>query len=443
MVFAQLTQRNMSVKVRWLLPSLMGVFLLSSPAKAGSLESWNFNPNLRQLNLMTDEGIQPKVFLIANPTRLVIDLPGIIQGRSQTQKRTEASIQEIRVGQLDTQTTRMVVELAPGYTLDPKKVRVRADSPTRWSVQLPTPERLSDEDNSIEAAQTIEVPPAPPFKFAGVVSLGREMPGLQPQIEALMARYKFLTPGMFFLDLDTGNYLDIGGDRVFPAASTIKLPILIAYYEALEEGKVSLDETLVMRRDLMARGSGTMQYQRAGTKYSTRETLEKMITISDNTATNMIIARLGGIAKVNQRFRSWGLKDTVMRNMLGDFQGTNTTSSKDMVRLLAMVANGKILSSSSREQAFEILRNTKTRTLLPAGLGSGAEIAHKTGDIGFLIGDVGLIEMPNGKHYLAGIYVRRPYKDVRGRNFIRQVSATVYDYLEQRSTGVSINTPMR
>jgi beta-lactamase class A len=243
--------------------------------------------------------------------------------------------------------------------------------------------------------------------------------------------------------LDTGNYLDIGGDRVFPAASTIKLPILIAYYEALEEGKVSLDETLVMRRDLMARGSGTMQYQRAGTKYSTRETLEKMITISDNTATNMIIARLGGIAKVNQRFRSWGLKDTVMRNMLGDFQGTNTTSSKDMVRLLAMVANGKILSSSSREQAFEILRNTKTRTLLPAGLGSGAEIAHKTGDIGFLIGDVGLIEMPNGKHYLAGIYVRRPYKDVRGRNFIRQVSATVYDYLEQRSTGVSINTPMR
>jgi beta-lactamase class A len=166
-----------------------------------------------------------------------------------------------------------------------------------------------------------------------------------------------------------------------------------------------------------------------------------MITISDNTATNMIIDRLGGIAKLNQRFRSWGLQDTVIRNLLGDFRGTNTTSSKDMVRLLAMLEDRKLLSSSSREQALEILRNTVTRTLLPAGLGPGADIAHKTGDIGFLIGDVGLITMPNGKHYLAGIYVRRPYKDVRGRNFIREVSALVYNYLGQHTASASVGSP--
>jgi beta-lactamase class A len=167
-----------------------------------------------------------------------------------------------------------------------------------------------------------------------------------------------------------------------------------------------------------------------------------MITISDNTATNMIIDRLGGIAKVNQHFRSWGLKDTVLRNWLGDFSGTNTTSSKDMVRLLALVIDNKLVSSSNREQALDILRRTVTRTLLPAGIGSGADIAHKTGDIGFLIGDAGLIKMPNGKRYLAGIYVKRPYNDVRGRDFIRQVSSLVYKYLNQQTAGVPVVRPI-
>jgi beta-lactamase class A len=424
----------MALKLRWLLPSFVSVFLLSYPAKAGSLALWHFNANQNQLDLTTDEGVQPRVQLISNPTRLVIDLPGIILGRPQTNQKIGSVIQEIRVGQFDPQTTRMVIEVAPGYKLDPTQVRVKADSATRWFVQLPTPERskepIGQETSQIQ--QNIAVPPAPPSQFAGVVPLHTEMQGLQRQVEALMSRYKFLSSGMFFLDLDTGDYLDINGDRVFPAASTIKLPILIAFFQDLDAGKVSLNETLVMRRDLMTNGSGTMQYQRAGTKFSARETVTKMITISDNTATNMIIDRLGGIAKLNQRFRSWGLKDTVIRNLLGDFRGTNTTSSKDMVRLLAMLANEKLISSSSREQALEILHNTVTRTLLPAGLGPGADIAHKTGDIGFLIGDAGMITMPNGKRYLAGIFVRRPYKDSRGRDFIRQVSGLVYDYLISR-----------
>lgn len=424
------------MKVRWLLPGLVGVVLFSAPARAGRLESWNYNPNLRQIALKTDEGVQPKAFLLANPGRLVIDLPGIIIKSPQTNKITDPSIQEIRVGQFDKKTSRLVVELAPGYTLDPNKVKFQRDSLSRWNVQLPSPERGSLEPIS----QTqIDIPLAslPPYQLAGVVPLKEEMPGLQPQIEALMARYSFLDPGMFFLDLDTGNYLDISGDRVFPAASTIKFPVLVAFFQDLDAGKVKLDETLVMRRDLVAKGSGSMQYQRPGTKFSAKETAEKMIIISDNTATNMIIDRLGGKAKLTERFRSWGLQDTAIRNMLGDFKGTNTTSSADMVRLFAMLANQKLVSPSSQKQLLDIMRRTKTKTLLPAGLGSGATISHKTGDIGFLIGDTGMITMPNGKRYLAGIFVRRPYDDVRGRNFVREVSAVVYKYMNQQSTATS------
>jgi len=441
----------MVLKLRWLFPCIASVFLLSQPAKADSLASWHFNANQNQLDLTTDEEVQPKVQLLANPSRLIIDLPVINLGRPKTTKKVNSVIQEIRVGQFDADTTRMVVELAPGYQLDPTKVKVRGASPTHWFVQLPTPERVvgnSSQQNSSTIAirqptTNIPVIAPPPQQLGGGVRLNTEMLGLQSQVEALMSRYNFLQTGMFFVDLDTGNYLDIKGDRVFPAASTIKLPILIAFFQDLDAGKVRLDETLVMRNALITNGSGEMQDDPVGSRYSARETVTKMITISDNTATNMIIDRLGGIKKLNERFRSWGLKDTRIRNWLADLSGTNTTSSKDMVRLLALVTKEKLLSPSSREQALDILQRTVTRTLLPAGLGNGADIAHKTGDIGFLIGDAGLITMPNGKRYLAGIFVKRPYNDVRGRDFIRQVSRLVYNYLNQQTAEVPVGSPMR
>ncbi|WP_341530842.1 serine hydrolase [Nostoc sp. UHCC 0302] len=267
--------------------------------------------------------------------------------------------------------------------------------------------------------------------FAGVVPLGKEIPELQSQVKALMARYSFLKPGMFFLDLETGNYLDINGEKVFPAASTIKYPILVALFEEVDAGRIKLDEKLVMRRGLIASGSGDLQYKSPGIKLSVLATINKMITISDNTATNMIIDRLGGKAKLNQRFHSWGLQSTVIRNMLGDFKGTNTTSAADLVRLSALVDQHKLISDRSQSQVLDILRHCRNKKLLAAGVGKGGTIAHKTGDIGFLVGDAGIIEMPNGKHYLAGIFVRRPHDDERGREFVRQVSRLVYNYMNQ------------
>lgn len=437
----------MVLKLRWLLPSFASVVLLSQPAKADSLTSWNFNATQNQLDLTTDEDVQPKVQLLANPSRLIIDLPGIVLGHPKTTEKFGSIIQEIRVAQFDADTTRMVVELAPGYQLDPTKVKVRGASPTHWFVQLPTPERVVG--NTLQPSATIAIsqPPtsfgvAPMPQLRGVVRLNTEMLALQSQVQTLMSRYNFLQTGMFFLDLDTGNYLDIKGDRVFPAASTIKLPILIAFFQDLDAGKVRLDDTLVMRDDLITNGSGEMQDDPVGSRYSARETVTKMITISDNTATNMIIDRLGGIKKLNERFRSWGLKDTKIRNWLADLSGTNTTSSKDMVQLLALLVNNKLMSASSKAQVLDILRHTTIKTLLPAGLGPGADIANKTGDIGFLIGDAGLITMPNGKRYLAGIFVKRPYDDTRGRDFIRQVSRLVYTYLNQQTAGVPVGSPM-
>lgn len=151
------------MKLHWLLPGYLGMFLLASPAEAAKLQSWRFDEQQNRLEFRTDEGVQPKAQLITNPTRLVLDLPGTTLGRPMVNQSLSGAIRSVRVGQFDRQTTRIVVELAPGYTLDPAQVKVRGISPTQWTVDLPTPQRVAEASGSAPApvAQSSSPPPRP------------------------------------------------------------------------------------------------------------------------------------------------------------------------------------------------------------------------------------------------------------------------------------------
>ncbi|MBE9149261.1 N-acetylmuramoyl-L-alanine amidase [Coleofasciculus sp. LEGE 07092] len=133
------------MRFRWLLllSSFLSIFLFSSVAQARQLLFWRFDSSQNQLVFTTDEGVQPRAQLIANPTRVVIDLPGILLGRPTANQQVGGAIREVRVGQFDNQTTRIVIELAPGYTLDPQQVKFKGASPTQWTVDLPTPQRTA------------------------------------------------------------------------------------------------------------------------------------------------------------------------------------------------------------------------------------------------------------------------------------------------------------
>ncbi|MDG2616592.1 N-acetylmuramoyl-L-alanine amidase [Thermoleptolyngbya sichuanensis XZ-Cy5] len=131
------------MRFSWLLSGVLGVagsLLIAVSAEAGTLQSWRFNSAENRLVFTTDDGVQPRAQLISDPVRLVIDLPGITLGRSTTRQSGTGGIREIRLGQVDAQTTRIVIELMPGYTLDPQRVLVRGATPTDWSVQIPTPQ---------------------------------------------------------------------------------------------------------------------------------------------------------------------------------------------------------------------------------------------------------------------------------------------------------------
>jgi N-acetylmuramoyl-L-alanine amidase len=119
--------------------------MLSSPTLAAKLESWRFDRNQNLLEINTNSAVKPEAQLVFTPTRLVIDLPGVKFGRSQLTQQIGGGIREIRIGQFDEQTTRIVLELSPGYTLDPKQVKFVGKSANRWTVQLP---KLASDSNS-------------------------------------------------------------------------------------------------------------------------------------------------------------------------------------------------------------------------------------------------------------------------------------------------------
>ncbi|NHC34089.1 N-acetylmuramoyl-L-alanine amidase [Scytonema millei] len=159
------------MKLYWLLPSTLGIFLISSPTEAASLKSWHFNAKQNRLEIKTEGKVQPRAKLVFNPTRLVIDLPGTALKRTTVKQKAGGAFRALRIGQVDKKTTRIALELSPEYSLDPNQVKVRGASPSHWLVQLPQPEKIassspapapqsSDEPASSESPQPSVEPPA-------------------------------------------------------------------------------------------------------------------------------------------------------------------------------------------------------------------------------------------------------------------------------------------
>jgi N-acetylmuramoyl-L-alanine amidase len=196
------------VKLQWLIPTTFGtVLMLSSPTLAAKLESWRFDRNQNLLEINTNGAVKPQAQLVFNPTRLVIDLPGVKFGRSQLTQQIGGEIREIRIGQFDKQTTRIVLEINPGYTLDPKQVKFVGKSANRWTVKLPKLEldANSTANNNTKTNNTnnnynlvgIDSPPKP--EFSPITRIANSNKGTT-QLESFQ-----ITGDGFFIRTNGGN----------------------------------------------------------------------------------------------------------------------------------------------------------------------------------------------------------------------------------------------
>jgi N-acetylmuramoyl-L-alanine amidase len=119
--------------------AVCALFLSAAVAQAGQLTGWQLSSDGRKLSFKTDKGVQPKALLLFTPTRLVIDLPGIGFNRPTITQKLSGYFNTLRVGQFDSATTRLVLEVRPGYTLNPKQISFTGYNPIDWTVDIPAP----------------------------------------------------------------------------------------------------------------------------------------------------------------------------------------------------------------------------------------------------------------------------------------------------------------
>jgi len=258
---------------------------------------------------------------------------------------------------------------------------------------------------------------------------GAELVDLENELRYLSTKFSSIHPGIYVYDIDNGDYAGINSDEIFATASIIKLPVLVQLFKSVEAGQLTLNEKMSLSEYFRTEGSGELQFKAANSTYTIDELARRMITDSDNSATNMLVAKLGSMTDINSALRQWGIPNTFIKTWLPDLSGTNKTTAKDMATILYNLENKDFLSDSSREKIFDYMGNVRNTRLLKSGLPNEATLLHKTGDIGKMLGDAGIVYTPENKRYIVVVLANRPHNSPQGREFIVNASSVIYNYM--------------
>jgi beta-lactamase class A len=187
----------------------------------------------------------------------------------------------------------------------------------------------------------------------------------------------------------------IGPEAVMPSCSIIKVPILWALLEEVEAGRQQMDQRVCLREEDKAGSRGILKELHAGLECTVKDLATLMIVLSDNTATNLIIDRLG-LNRVNEACRSLGLINTVLARRMMDNEARaagreNLTTPLDCARLLEKMVYRERLSPSSHALLLDILLRQQLNDLLPFLMPDGTRFAHKSGELPGYRHDMGLL----------------------------------------------------
>lgn len=251
--------------------------------------------------------------------------------------------------------------------------------------------------------------------------------GLNHAVRSL-ARHVPAAIALDVLDINTGYAAGFNAAQSMPAASTIKLPVMVEVFTQLEAGRFDLQRRVMLLASDKDYGSGELCDAPVGTTYPVSELLDKMIDISDNTATNMLI-RLVGRRNINRQMHDLGLART---HLAGDvrtdgwaIRETLRTSPADLVHLLSLMARGELVDQWSSNEMIAILKADEFNTLLPAPLPPDIPVAHKTGSLNDTLNDAGIVFASDAPYAIAVMTTNLRSKDL-GRSFIHSVSRMAY-----------------
>jgi len=243
-----------------------------------------------------------------------------------------------------------------------------------------------------------------PGRAAAAQAVSQQEAKLSPRLRKIAGIIKNAAPcHVYFSDLTQKGGL-YRGNETMPSASMIKVFILALAYQDIADGTLSRNETFTLTRDNVVGGSGTLQNRAYGTRVPLKELLEKMIIDSDNTATNILIDRLG-MENINAYMQAHGYHSSVLRRKMMDLAALqagrdNLTSVKDVGLLFKRLYNGTCVSPELDAEMLGIYDQQTDNDKIPARLPEGTVVAHKTGEVSDVRHDGGIVYTSNGDYVL-------------------------------------------
>ena len=201
--------------------------------------------------------------------------------------------------------------------------------------------------------------------------------------------------GVAILDLSTGQKYLFHADEVLPTASSIKIAILAEFYRQVQQGKLKFSDPYTLQQSDLVGGSGIAQALTAGvTRLTLRDVAALMISVSDNSATNIIIDRVG-MVNVNALLDSLGLSHTRLRRKMMDLKAAaegreNVATPREMMTLLEDLYGGKVLNKQLTEDFFNLLSIHK-ESYIPRELPEDLRVANKPGELEGVRNDSGVV----------------------------------------------------
>ena len=263
-----------------------------------------------------------------------------------------------------------------------------SEAPAPSNTVIPT-EAISDTPAAGQGQAT------PPATTQPTENTAEENQRLQSDLAAL-ATASPMDVSATCIDLTNGATASIAGMQQHPAASMIKLLIAAAFFDQAQLGLIALDDEYTLEPGDIVGGTGSLQGRGAGTTITYGEAVTRMISESDNVATNILIDELG-MTTINSTAIKLGLTGTQLQRKMMDENAIaagidNYTSSDDTAKLLQQAYEGTLISADASAYIMDALRQQTDSEGILGGLPAGTPFAHKTGTLGYAKHDAGVVE---------------------------------------------------
>ncbi len=246
------------------------------------------------------------------------------------------------------------------------------------------------------------------------------------------------TIGLYFKKINTGQEIRHNENFLFPAASVIKIPIMMEIFNKASKGIFDLDDAIIIDKDTGGpRGGGILKHLKLPINLSIRNLCTLMIILSDNIASNKMID-LAGFNKVTQLCKNLGASDIVLKRYfvgtgISDIDKDNTISPKSLGIILEKLYNKQVVDSESSAEMLSIMKKQQIRHKIPKYLPQDTIIAHKTGTQEISSHDAGIVFGEKGLDYIISICCTNIAARPAGDEIVSKISKVLYQFANKTS----------